>query len=416
MAQMDNQNRAIIFVLPAAMAILAAGIYMMWRFQEKSSPGGAPPLVLPVEGPKFFTSPEPQSTLYPTPKLTSTPQSSEPKFEVVAENLNIPWEIAFLPDGTAFVTERAGLLLHINFRDGSRRIVKLEGVEHTAEGGLMGIALHPRFRENGWVYLYLTSRTAGGLENRVERYRWNGENLVERQNILENIPAAAIHDGGRIAFGPDGYLYITTGDAANPSLAQDKNSLAGKILRLRDDGTIPPDNPFGNAVWSYGHRNPQGLTWDSAGRLWVTEHGPSGTSWPNCCQDELNLIEKGKNYGWPESVGDNVKPGTVGPVLHSAKDTWAPASAVYWENPYTTVGEGSIFFVGLRGEALYEAVLEGNHVRQFRTHYKGEFGRLRALVRGPDGMFYLSTSNRDGRGTPRAGDDKIIRLDPRQLL
>lgn len=332
-----------------------------------------------------------------------------PPVEAVVENLEIPWEVAFLPDGRMLVTERVGNLLILD--NGVVQEITIPGVEHVSEGGLLGLALHPDFSSNNFLYLYMTSRVGDGLINRVVRYTFDGEDLSNPETIIEDIPGAPIHDGGRIAFGPptscqsgqaDCYLYITTGDAAVPRLSQDLGSLAGKILRLNDDGSIPEDNPFGDEIYSYGHRNPQGITWDEEGRLWSTEHGPTA-------RDELNLIEPGENYGWPDSVGDEVEPGTVAPALHSGSDTWAPAGASYWD--------GSIFFVGLRGAALYEAVLQGSEVVELKEHFKGEFGRLRALTLGSDGMFYISTSNRDGRlrGEVREVDDRVIRINPNQF-
>lgn len=319
--------------------------------------------------------------------------------EIVADNLRIPWEIAFLPDGDLLVTERPGTLRRIG-KEG--RVYVIEGVEHTGEGGLLGMALHPRFSENRWIYLYLTTRIPDGLINRVERYRLLDDHLSEKEIIIDNIPGAVYHDGGRIAFGPEYYLYITTGDAGKPERAQDIDSLAGKILRLNDDGSIPSDNPFGNAVWSYGHRNPQGLAWDDMGRLWATEHGRSGFL---SGYDELNIIEAGNNYGWPVIQGPETKPGMVSPVAESGPDeTWAPAGAVYWN--------GSIFFSGLRGESLYEArILDGGQV-SLKVHFRLEFGRIRAVVLGPDGLLYITTSNTDGRGGLNPGDDKIIRINP----
>jgi len=336
----------------------------------------------------------------------------KPKFEVIAQNLAIPWEIAFLAEGELLVTERPGRLLKIG-KD--RTIIPIEGVRHAGEGGLLGMALHPRFSENRWLYLYLTAAAGDGLVNRVERYRLKDNQLSERTIIIDDIPGAAYHDGGRIAFGPsfapagasegapDYYLYITTGDATRSDLAQDKESLAGKILRLKDDGSIPPDNPFHNAVWSYGHRNSQGLAWDDKGRLWATEHGRSGLL---SGLDELNLIEKGKNYGWPKIQGNEQRESMRRAVINSGpKETWAPASAVFYN--------GRVFFTGLRGETLYEAIItsEGK-VASLKKHFVKQFGRLRALALGPDGFFYLSTSNTDGRGEPNAGDDKIIRIRP----
>ncbi|MBI4538070.1 MAG: PQQ-dependent sugar dehydrogenase [Gemmatimonadetes bacterium] len=322
---------------------------------------------------------------------------------IVADGLEVPWEIAFLPDGTLLVTERPGRLVHLAGQ--RRRVYPIEGVRHGGEGGLMGLALHPRFQETRWIYVSLTADGTSGPENRVERYRFSGGTLTDRTVILDGIPAARFHDGGRVAFGPDGYLYITTGDATNSSLAQDTRSLAGKILRLTDDGRTPADNPFSNPVYSYGHRNPQGLAWDDRARLWSTEHGRSGLE---SGMDELNLVEKGQNYGWPAVEGDETAVGMVGPVLHSGPDhTWAPAGAAFLD--------GSVFFGGLRGEALYEArVSETGEGRSpdLRVHLHRDFGRIRVVRRGPDGMLYLATSNRDGRGRARDGDDRILRVNP----
>jgi aldose sugar dehydrogenase len=324
--------------------------------------------------------------------------------QIVAEHLNIPWAIAFLPTGDMLVTERTGMLLRL--ASGERKNIPVEGVRHIGEGGLLGMALHPDFAQNQWLYLYRTSATDGGVANRIERYRFIDDELTEKTVILSGIPGAKYHDGGFLGFGPDGLLYITTGDAGVPSLAQDIHSLAGKILRIHDDGSVPEENPFGNAVYSYGHRNSQGLTWDNEGRLWSTEHGRSGLL---SGLDELNLIKKGGNYGWPEIQGGESKVGMVNPVLHSGPNTtWAPASAAFLN--------GSIFFGGLRGESLYEAMLPvADQSVKLKAYFVGEFGRIRAAVRGPDGMLYLSTSNTDGRGRPAPGDDRILRVDPERI-
>lgn len=323
--------------------------------------------------------------------------------EIVAEGLNIPWEIAFLHDGSLIVTERPGRLLKIG---ANRTVIPIQGVQHIGEGGLLGMALHPNFVSTQWLYLYLTTRTEQGLINRVERYRLISDQLTERTVIIDNIPGAQLHDGGRLSFGPDGFLYISTGDAGNSDNAQNKNSLAGKILRLRDDGSIPPDNPFQTAVYTFGHRNVQGLAWDEQGRLWATEHGRSGI---RSGLDEINLIVPGGNYGWPIIQGDETRPDLAAPVVHSGPDiTWAPAGAAIVQN--------RLFFAGLRGESLYEAVLDGEAVKRITPHLAGEYGRLRAVVFGPDGWLYVTTSNTDGRGRSRPGDDKIIKLDPQSLL
>lgn len=329
-----------------------------------------------------------------------TKLSSEEDIKVVAQNLDIPWEIVFLPNGEMLVTERSGKLLKIGSE--ARVIKEIEGVKHIGEGGLLGLALHPKFSANDFIYLYSTTQDSNGITNRIERYKLSGDTLSERVVVLEGIKGSANHDGGRIAFGPDGFLYITTGDAENPNLAQDKNSLNGKVLRIKDDGGVPPDNPFGNAVYSLGHRNPQGLAWDESGTLWETEHGPSGVQ---TGYDEINFITKGANYGWPAVRGDQTKEGFVSPVIQSgSKDTWAPSGMAYWN--------GSLFFSGLRGEALYEARINNGNKIVLTSHFKEEFGRIRAVVLGTDGFLYLSTSNKDGRGLEKTGDDKIIKTNP----
>lgn len=331
--------------------------------------------------------------------------------KIIAENLQIPWEIEFLPDGDILVTERPGNLRRIG-KDG--QIYKIEGVEPIGEGGLLGMALHPKFFENNWIYLYLTTKSDDDLKNQAVRYKLDNDKLSDKIIVLDDIPGAALHDGGRIAFGPayasdealagksDYYLYITTGDSGNSDLAQNKKSLAGKILRVKDDGAIPSDNPFGNAVYSYGHRNSQGLTWDDLGRLWATEHGRSGTS---SGYDELNLIEKGKNYGWSEIQGNDTKMGMEAPIIQSGPDeTWAPAGMAFVK--------GSLFFGGLRGESLYEAKIVSDKKVDLKVHFREDFGRIRAVKIGPDGFLYITTSNTDGRGDSKPGDDKIIRINP----
>lgn len=337
---------------------------------------------------------------------TSTPQQI-PAVEVIAENLEIPWDIAFLPDGTMLVTERTGDVLRIDPKAPAARKSVFTHSKQNGEGGLLGITLHPQFQQNKYVYLYMSAPGASGTTiNRVVRYSYANETLTEDKVIISNIPGAAYHDGGRMEFGPDGKLYVTTGDAMQAKIAQDKNSLGGKILRLNDDGSIPSDNPFGTAVWSYGHRNPQGLAWDSAGNLWETEHGPTGEQGA-CCQDEINLIQKGGNYGWPTIMGDDISTNMMSPKWHSGDDTWAPASALYLN--------GSIFFGGLKGETLYEAVLSGTTVTELKKHFTGDYGRIRTIRKGPDGMIYMTTSNRDGRGSPASTDDRIIRINPSSL-
>ncbi len=342
------------------------------------------------------------SSTEPTPPVVS---SNMPATEILAENLDIPWDIAFLPDGSMLVSERPGNLFVI--QQGKPRIaIDVPDVRHVGEGGLLGITLHPNFKQNKLLYLYVTTDVKGEFVNQVLRYKLENNTLSNKEVILANIPGAQFHDGGRIQFGPDGMLYITTGDARDEDRAQDKKSLGGKILRVREDGSIPADNPFGSEVYSYGHRNPQGIVWDENGTLWETEHGRTTATLTG--MDEVNLIEKGKNYGWPIIEGDKTAPGMEVPKRNSgANDTWAPASAAYLN--------GSLFFGGLRGEALYEATIVDNKVTDLKEHFKKEFGRIRVVRVGPDGMLYISTSNQDGRGTVQKGDDKIIRINPSLL-
>lgn len=310
--------------------------------------------------------------------------------EVIAENLNIPWELAFLPSGDILVTERVGRLINVT----TGKSYQIENVNHSGEGGLLGMALHPDFSQNNYIYLYYTTNK----DNRVERYFFNEGELIKDRVIFSDIPVDRFHNGGRIDFGPDGYLYITTGDALNTSLAQNINSLAGKILRLDVEGNIPSDNPYKTEIYSYGHRNPQGIAWDKTGQMWATEHGPTSL-------DELNLIEAGKNYGWPNISGDEKNDNMEIPILHSGYGyTWAPSGLAYFDN--------SLFFAGLRGQALYEAQLNGQEISELKLHFAEDFGRLRNVRLGPDNMIYILTNNTDGRGAPKENDDKLIKINP----
>jgi len=337
---------------------------------------------------------------------TATSTASIESIKVIAQNLEIPWDIAFLPDGDLLVTERPGNLLRINPTSGEKISIAVPGVKHSSEGGLLGLALHPQFSQNSFIYVYYGVLAQNGeTKNQVVRYDFKNNSLQNAKSIIENIPGAIYHDGGRIQFGADGLLYITTGDATRSNIAQDLSSLGGKILRLNDDGTIPSGNPFGTAVYSYGHRNPQGLAWDAQGRLWSTEHGRSGLL---SGLDEVNLIESGKNYGWPEIQGDETRTGMVAPAMHSgARSTWAPASLAYYD--------GKLYFGGLIAEGLYEVTIAGNSVSNLQKYFDSEYGRIRTVRFGPDGFLYMTTSNRDGRGEVRTGDDKIIRVDLKNL-
>lgn len=378
-------------VVVIVVLILSAFLYVQHILQNN--------VVVPTEPIEAVDVPEVPVEEEPI-DLTNVPERT-----VVAENLTIPWDVLFLPSGDLLITERSGTLVKLGNETSEVTEIPISGVRHAGEGGLLGAVLHPDFETNRYLYLYLTSTLDDDSVNTVLRYRYENDELSDETVIVENIPGALFHNGGRMAFGPDGYLYIATGDARDPQSSQDLDSLAGKLLRVTDDGGIPSDNPFGTMVYSYGHRNAQGLTWDDEGRLWSTEHGRSGAF---SGLDELNLIEKGGNYGWPDSEGETVLPGTIGPALHSGADvTWAPGGAIYYD--------GSVFIPGLRGATLYEAVLDGADVVELREHFEGEFGRLRTILTGPDGTLYLTTSNRDGRGNVREGDDKVIRLNPLQF-
>ncbi|HSA83964.1 MAG TPA: PQQ-dependent sugar dehydrogenase [Patescibacteria group bacterium] len=354
----------------------------------------------------------PKASLSPTQSTENETQTAvvedAARISVVAENLDTPWAIAFLPDTSMLVTERAGRVRFIDANGTLRAepIATISDVKEIGEGGLLGIAVHPDFASNHFIYLYYTyNSTNNNTQNRVVRFTFANNTLSNRTVIVDAIPGASNHNGGRIAFGSDGFLYITTGDSQDPSLSQTTSSLAGKILRVTDDGSPVPGNPFGTRVYSYGHRNPQGIAWDSQGQLWSTEHGRSGIQ---SGLDELNKIESGKNYGWDIIQGDETRQGMVTPVLHSGSSTtWAPGGLAYLD--------GKLFFVGLRGQGLYEVVLQGDTVSSLKKHFDGELGRIRDVVVGPDKMLYITTSNRDGRGTPKENDDKVLRVNPEKL-
>lgn len=341
------------------------------------------------------------------PPPTTFQENNISQITTIAENLDTPWGIAFLPDRSMLVTERPGRvrLIDANGKLQEEPVITISQTKGIGEGGLLGIALHSDFASNHYVYLYYTySNTGEDTFNRVVRMKYENNTLKDEEILVDRIPGNSNHNGGRIKFGPDKNLYITTGDAQNPSQAQDTSTLGGKILRVTDEGKSVSDNPFGNLVYSYGHRNPQGIDWDNSGKLWETEHGRSGIQ---SGLDEVNSVEKGKNYGWPDIQGDETREGMVTPIANSgATNTWAPAGAAF-------VGD-SLFFGGLRGQALYEAVIDGGEV-SIKEHFKNQFGRIREVIKGPDDMLYVTTSNQDGRGNPQEGDDKVIKINPSKL-
>lgn len=355
---------------------------------------------------RYYNAPQfpPPQTLTVSPSPTRT---SDTQAIVVAENLDTPWSLVFLPTGEMVVTERFGRVDIVS--PGTSKVTPLytfPSVKELGEGGLLGVALDPKFETNNAIYFYYTYSGSGStVYNRVVRMTLSNNTLKDEKILVDAIPSSSRHDGGRIKFGPDGYLYVATGDADVPSQAQNKETLNGKILRMTPDGKSAPGNPFGTLIFSYGHRNPQGLTWDESGNLFETEHG---RSIPLSGFDEINLIKAGNNYGWPTIQGDEKRSGMQTPLIHSgATGTWAP-SGVAFHN-------GSLFFGGLKGQALYEAVLNGTGVKEIKAHFSGEFGRIRDVVLGPDNMLYVTTSNKDGRGKPTSVDDRIIKINPSLL-
>ncbi len=349
------------------------------------------------------------------PPASSTADSTNIGVTDFVTGLGVPWEMAFAPDGRIFITERPGKILII--KDGKLQDEPWMNLDVAAvgEGGLLGLAFDPGFAQNHYVYVAYTYLVGvAKLQNRLVRLREDtstGTGVVDKV-LLDGAAGNIIHDGGRVKFGPDGMLYWTLGETGNPQLAQDLSSLNGKILRINPDGTIPADNPFpGSPIYSYGHRNPEGLAFQpGTNRLYSTEHGPSGGFYGQG-QDEINYIEPGKNYGWPVIHGDQSREGMVNTIIQSGEsETWAPGGCTF-----VTGGpwDGSFLFAGLRGETLYRLILDKNDPRKvisFDKYLTGQYGRLRDVVQGPDGVIYILTNNTDGRGNVRPGDDRILRL------
>ena len=339
------------------------------------------------------------------------------RVETVVGNLQVPWAIAWTPDGRMLFTERAGRVRVLE--KGALRaqpLFTVSDVESTGESGLMDLSLHPQFVSNHWVYLTYAYK-GNGQRVRVVRYRETGETLVDPKVIIEDLPAAQFHAGCRARFGPDGKLYVTTGDATDRELAQRLDSLAGKTLRLNDDGSVPADNPFAGRkdarpeIWSYGNRNAQGIAWQSGTNLlFETEHGPSGFDGPGG-GDEVNIIERGKNYGWPVIHHRQTREGMESPLLEYTP-ACAPGSAMFYSGAAFSQFKNDFFFGCLRGERLIRVVLDGHRVVSQENLLEKKYGRIREVAHGPDGFIYFSTSNRDGRGTPANDDDRILRLVP----
>ncbi|MGO4600534.1 PQQ-dependent sugar dehydrogenase [Terrabacter sp. 2YAF2] len=340
----------------------------------------------------------------PSPSPSSTPGRASGTATVVrtaATGIDVPWGLARLPDGTVLVSARDSYRIYR--LDVARALLTQVGtvpgvvsnVSQQGEAGLLGIAVSPSFARDRLVYAYYS--TAG--DNRIAAIPWDatkpaGQQLGTPRVLVSGIPHNVHHDGGRIAFGPDGYLYATTGEAQQPALAQDKSSLGGKILRMTTAGRPAPGNPFGTLVWSYGHRNVQGIAWDAAGRLWASEFGDHS-------EDELNLIRPGRNYGWPQTEGRTNVPGITGPVAQ-----WGPPE----DSPSgIAIAQGSVWMAALRGQRLWRIPLDGTATAAAPQDFLvGRYGRLRSVLAvGPDTLL-VTTSNRDGRQSPGPGDDRIL--------
>ncbi|WP_117214760.1 PQQ-dependent sugar dehydrogenase [Allorhizocola rhizosphaerae] len=311
--------------------------------------------------------------------------------EVVATGLQIPWGLAFLPDGSALVSERNSARV-LRLRPGQAPAVvgTIPGVVPAGEAGLLGLAVSPTYASDGWIYAYHTA----SADNRIVRFQLATPGTV--QVVRSGIPKANIHDGGRIAFGPDGMLYAGTGDANNTSNAQNLNTLAGKILRMTPTGGVPASgNPFANSVvYSYGHRNVQGLAWDGQGRMFATEFGQNTT-------DEVNQIVAGGNYGWPTCEGTCSNPSLRNPMVTWPTSQASPSGLAYANN--------TLFAAALRGTRLWLVPVGGGTPT---SQLQGTYGRIRTVAVGPDGYLWIATSNRDGRGTPIATDDRVVRFPP----
>lgn len=351
-----------------------------------------------------------------TSKESTVKPSLTYRVETFVSNLYVPWSIVFTSSDRMLVTERNGAVRVVE-----KGVVRKEPmisfeVSTRSEEGLMGLTLDPAYGNNKFVYACYAYNSGNGIADRVVRMIDEGNSLRLEKTLLEGIPAAQFHAGCRVKFGPDGKLYITTGDATQKALAQDTNSLAGKILRINSDGSIPSDNPFPNSpIWSYGHRNPQGIDWHPVTKtMWETEHGPSGNDGPGG-GDEVNIITKGANYGWPVVSHEKHGDGMIDPQIVYTPAI-APASGHFYTGDVFPQLKNNFLYGGLRGEGIYRAVVSEDGTKVISHDKLSDIGvgRVRDIITGPDGYIYFSTSNRDGRGRINSGDDKIYRLVPNQ--
>ncbi|MDP3891400.1 sorbosone dehydrogenase family protein [Nocardioides sp.] len=350
-----------------------------------------------VGGPTVTASPDENGDETTPDPDGSTAQPGRPKVvETVATGLEVPWGLAFLPDTSALVTERdSGRVLAVERGSEPREVGRIDEVDASgSEAGLLGIVASPDFSGDELVFLYVTTSE----DNRVVRATYDGERLGDTEVILDGIPNGNIHDGGRMVFGPDGYLYVSTGEIGEPELAQDRASLGGKILRIDEDGNPAPDNPDPDSpVFSWGHRNVQGLAFDDDGNLWASEFGANAF-------DELNLIEAGENYGWPEVEGRGDKPQFVDPQVVWNTDEASPSGLAYVD--------GHLWLAALRGQRLWRVGVDAGTASEPTDFFVGKHGRIRTVAVDYEGNLWVTTSNRDGRGDPSEDDDQILLVTP----
>lgn len=346
-----------------------------------------------ASSPAAPTSPSPAPPPAPPPVLQPTGAVTE-----LAAGLDAPWSVVPLPNGAVLVSERdLARIVEVLPGGGLRTALEVPGVAPAGEGGLLGLAHRPGDGSRpDQLYAYLTSPE----DNRIVRMTLSGDPggivLGAPEPVLTGIPKAGNHDGGRIAFGPDGFLYATAGDAGSPDAARDPASLSGKILRMTPDGAPAPGNPWGGYAWTIGHRNPQGIAWDASGRLWAAEFGQN--TW-----DELNLVQRGADYGWPIVEGAAGDPRFVDPVQQ-----WSTAEA---SPSGLAIAGDTLFLAALRGERLWSIFPASAGAPNAAAWFEGAYGRLRDAVAAPDGSLWILTNNTDGRGSPRDGDDRLLRVE-----
>jgi aldose sugar dehydrogenase len=343
----------------------------------------------------ILTSPS-NSIVIPPP--TTSPTGTD-AVQFVATNLQKPWGMSF-SDNKIFFTEKIGKIRVIDNGTLVNASVADLQVADVTDAGLLGITLHPDFEQNHFIYVYYTYQEGNNLWNKVLRITESNDKMVNTMVILDKIPGAEFDDGGVIKFGPDKKLYIGTGDATDQNSAQDLKSLAGKILRLNDDGSIPQDNPFPNSpVYSYGHRNPQGLAWDDEGNLYETEQGPTRN-------DEINLIKPGQNYGWPSQECSGSQQYQA--ALACYNPSIGPAGITYYSSGKLDI-KNSLILSTLLGQSLYQLPVQNGTILEQKIILDG-VGRIRDVSEGPDGYLYILTSNTDGMGFPDQNDDKLLRI------